>query len=62
MHLVVTANEVLLDSVKDVEPHGSTKKLGTPFDLGVHVRLAHGGMTNVLGNVVGSHGDDQYEL
>lgn len=62
MHLVVAANEVLLDSVENVEPHGGTKKLGTPFNLRVHVRLAHGSMTNVLGNVVGSHGDDRYEL
>lgn len=62
MHLVVAADEVLLNSVKDIEPHSSTKKLGSPFNFGVHVRLAHRSMTDILGNVVGSHGDDMDRL
>lgn len=52
---MVAPNEVLLDSVENVKPHGGTKELGAPLDLGVHVRLAHGRMANVLGNVVGGH-------
>lgn len=58
MHLVVTANEVFFDSVKNVKPHGGAKELGSPFDLRIHVWLAHRSMTYVLGNVVGSHGSD----
>lgn len=52
---MVTLNDIGLDSVEDVEPHGSSKKLGTPLDFGVNVRLAHRSMANILCKVVGSH-------
>lgn len=56
---MVTLDHVSLDSVEDVEPHGGTKKLGTPLHLGVYMRLAHRSMADVLCNVVGSHFDQR---
>lgn len=54
---MVALNDISLDSVEDVEPHGGSKKLGTPFDLWVNVRLAHRSMTNILCEVVGCHSE-----
>lgn len=52
---VVAANEVLLDSVEDVEPHGCAEQFGAVFHLWVHVWSCHRGMTDIFGDVVGSH-------
>lgn len=53
---VVTLDHVVLDTVENVEPHGGTKKLSTPFLAGQDMRLRGSGVAEVLGNVMGSHG------
>lgn len=52
---VVALDHVRLNSVENEEPHGRSKKLGTPFHLGVHMWFTHWSMTDVLCNVVSCH-------
>lgn len=52
---VVALDEVVLDSVENVKPHGGSERLGTPVHLRVHVGFAGGSVTCVFGDVVGSH-------
>lgn len=54
---MVALNDIGLHSVKDVEPHSSSEKLGTPFNLWVNMRLAHRSVANILCKVVGCHSE-----
>lgn len=53
---VVAFDQVVLDSVHDVEPHGGAEELGAPLLEGFDVRLRAWGVADVFGDVVGSHG------
>lgn len=59
---MVAADEVLLDPVENVEPHRGSEKLGAPLHLGIDMRLGHGRVANVLGDMMSSHlcGEDDF--
>lgn len=56
---MVSFDDILLDSVENVKPHGGSEEFGTPPNFGVHVRLAHRCVTKVLDDVMGSHCDGE---
>lgn len=52
---MVTLDEVILDTVKDIKPHGGTEELGTPLLNWTDMRLSSLSMTDIFNSVMSSH-------